>query len=241
MKKIFILFLFSFSVQAQVYYLENNPNWNKYQVVVEKNIKNNSERIFQLQNGKVSVLKTFYNNELNNEIKLNYDEKSNIQSLEVKFPNKEAREEDFVDFELKYNKQGLKIEDKNHKYIYDKKNHLIQRFTKLFEESNGTKSWSESYFYNDDGDLIRTEKTVSEKGIQIIDVECFSYDACKNIIKIQRSSTPERNYPIIILGGEMKNQVEIYEYEYNEDCIWVKKFVIADDSKTLMVERDLIK
>lgn len=241
MKKLLFLFLLSFSVKAQVFTLEKNPNWEKYQVVIEKNPINNSEHVFQLKNGQVSAVKLFYDDELTTEFKPNFDENSNLKSLEIKFPNKSLNEVQLIDYELKYNKNGLRIEDNNHKYVFDKHENLIQRFTKLFEESKGTKSWSESYFYNESGDLIRIEKTSTEKGIQYIDVEEFVYDDCKNIKQITRNSTPERNYPLIVLGGEIKDKTAIYEYEYNEDCIWIKKYLVTNDSKDLLISRELIK
>nr|WP_297306163.1 hypothetical protein [uncultured Flavobacterium sp.] len=241
MKKLLFLFLLSFSVKAQVFILEKNPNWDKYQVVIEKKTINNSEHVFQLKNGQVSAVKLFYDDELTTEFKPNFDENSNLKSLEIKFPNKSLNEVQLIDYELKYNKNGLRIEDNNHKYVFDKHERLIQRFTKLFEESKGTKSWSESYFYNEFGDLIRIEKTSTEKGIQYIDVEEFVYDDCKNIKQITRNSTPERNYPLIVLGGEIKDKTAIYEYEYNEDCIWIKKYLVTNDSKALLISRELIK
>ena len=233
-------FCFSSFMSAQIFELEKNPNWTKYKSIIKSKLSQNGngwKYIYDLNDGTIDKLKTYYGTELRAEYELTFDKNQNLERLN----NISNLENQFVEYNLKYNDLGLKIEDKETKYFYDNANRLTKSFSKEFEESNGKKGWSEKYFYNDLGDLIRLEKTTFIKDKSQVDIENYIYDDCKNTIQINRSSMPERVYPIVIIGGELKNEVDFYEYEYNEDCIWTKKYNQIDGVKKLIWERELVE
>lgn len=225
---------------AQILELENNPNWDKYRSVIKfnSNQKRDSWKyVYKLQDGIIDNVRSYCDSELRAEYELSYDKNKNVESLNIKTID----DNQVVKYNLKFNDLGLKIEDNETKYFYDDKNRLTKSFSKEFEISKGTKGWFESYRYDDIGNLVYLEKTTFIKGKTQIDIENYFYDACKNTIKINRSSMPERVYPIVLIGGELKNEVDFYEYEYNEDCIWTKKYKQIDGVKRLIWERELVE
>lgn len=58
---------------------------------------------------------------------------------------------------------------------------------------------------------------------------------------MSRKSNPQKTYPSVIIGGETKNESDFFYYEYNSDCIWIKKYKLVNGNKALISERDLIK
>ncbi|WP_177764172.1 hypothetical protein [Flavobacterium sp. I3-2] len=231
-----VLFCTSINLNDQFRQLEENSNWNKYQKVIEKEHPEKKQSwsfVYDLKNGKISVLKTYFDNELRSENYFSYYDKSNLEKIKmngVEVKNK-----------LKYDELGQLVAQNNIHFEYDNNGKLIRQYLDVFEEWKGKKGWSEKYIYDDSGSLIQLEKsTYLNKQFQI-EIENYIYDDCKNIIQITRKSNPKRAYPIVIIGGETKNESDFYFYEYNSDCIWTKKYKLVNGDKALISERELIK
>ncbi|MGL4583284.1 MAG: hypothetical protein ACRCVU_09915, partial [Flavobacterium sp.] len=96
------------------------------------------------------------------------------------------------------------------------------------------------YEYDALGNIIRKEKTTISKGETQIDIEELTYDQYNNVLTIRRSSSPTRRYPIIMIGGRSLAQFETFEYEYNDDHLWTRKYLIGSDyKKILLAEREM--
>jgi len=235
-----ILFTFSINLNAQFRELEKNPNWNKYKKVIEKKFPENNKSWsyeYNLKGEKINSLKSFFVDELRSESIFSYDDNSNLKQLKMISDSSEQ----IVDYDLKYNKSGQLIAQNNIHFDYDKNGKLIRKYLNVFEDKNSKSGWSEKYIYNDLGHLIQLEKTTYLNKQLQIDIENYIYDDCKNIIQISRKSNPNRAYPIVIIGGENKNEVDVFEYEYNIDCIWYKKYKLIEGEKKLISERELGK
>ncbi|EHO10945.1 hypothetical protein [Myroides odoratimimus] len=96
------------------------------------------------------------------------------------------------------------------------------------------------YEYDALGNIIRKEKTSVIKGKLQLDIEELTYGQYCNILTISRSSSPERKYPIIMIGGRSLSQFETFEHEYNEDYLQTKKYlVVSGKMKRLLVVREI--
>lgn len=225
---------------AQYRELENNPNWTKYQKVIEKEHPENDKSwsyVYNLKNGKTSSINFYFGDELRTECTFCYDDNSNLKQLK----NISNSSQQIVDYKLKYNKSGQLILQNTIHFEYDKKGKLVRKYLDVFEAKNSKSGWSEKYIYDDLGNLSQLVKSTYVSGLFHIDIENYIYDECKNIIQISRSSIPKRSYPIVIIGGELKNKVDIYKYEYNSDCIWIKKYKIINEKIKLISERELVE
>lgn len=227
-----------FSSKAQIKELENNPNWKKYTTVIEKTPygKDYWKTEYTLKDGQIDNFKTFSKEELRGTFKYVYDQHSNVSQMIVTDTDKESKT---VDIETKYNSEGLKIKSQNTKYSYNQNKQIAKETSKEFEESIGKEGWSVSYQYDDKGNIARAERTSFIKNNRQIDVEEFTYDSCGNVLTIDRSSTPTRKYPLIGIGGRSLDQHETFEYEYNDDCLWTKKYLVKKGKKILLFEREI--
>ncbi len=223
--------------------LEENTNLKKYSSVIEQihsGRKDYWKFEYVLKNGKVDIFKSFFNDELRSELKLIYDENSNLKYEIITFNINHGKKMDTIPLNATYNQNNLKIEDSNSKYFYNKNNQLLKNVSNSYKTSNGTKGWTIEYNYDNLGNISSSKKTLILDGVENIDVEEFTYDKCKNIKSIKRKSIPEKEYPIIMIGAKSKHKQEFFEYEYNSDCLWTKKFLIVNDKKTLIAEREFI-
>lgn len=227
-----------FSSKTQIKELEKNPNWKKYTTVIEKTPygKDYWKTEYTLKDGQIDTFKTFFKEELRGTSKYVYDQHANVSQMIVTDTDKKTKT---VDFNPKYNSEGEKIESCNTKYSYTPNKQIAKKTSKEFEESIGKEGWSVSYQYDDKGNIARSEHTNFIKNDRQIDIEEFTYDSCGNVLTINRSSTPERKYPLIGIGGRSLDQHETFEYEYNDDCLWTKKYLVKKGKKILLAEREI--
>lgn len=223
---------------ASIPVLEKNANWKKYTSVIEKTPygKDYWKTECALKDGQIEGFKTFFKEELRGTFKLVYDEHANISQMIVTDTNNKTQT---VNLDTKYNSEGLKIENPNVKYVYNQNKQVEKETSKKFEESMGDEGWTTSYQYDDNGNIARSEHTDITKTTKQTDVKEFTYDSCGNVLTINRTSTPERNYPIPMYGGRSLDQHETFEYEYNDDCLWTKKYLVKEGKKILLAEREI--
>ena len=243
MKKILILYI-SFiglhtTAQSIEYPLERSEKWTNYTTVIEKKpYHNNGNWIkeYTLIEGKVASYKTFYKEYLRANVVLIYDKNGNIDSNIISNKTKI----DTVSYNPKYNNEGLKIEDRFSTYTYNTNNLVETNYSKKWKTSNQKEGWFYKYEYDVLGNIIHKEKTSVIKGKLQLDIEELTYDQYGNILTINRSSSPERKYPITMIGGRSLPQFETFEYEYNDDHLWTKKYlVVSGKMKRLLVEREI--
>lgn len=148
---------------------------------------------------------------------------------------------DEVEYKLKYDELGQLVTQNNIRFEYDNNGKLIRKYLDVFEETKVKKGWSEKYIYDDLGNLKSLEKSIFVNEELQVEIENYVYDDCKNIIQMSRKSNPKKTYPTVIIGGETKNESDFFYYEYNSDCIWIKKYKLVNGDKALISERELIK
>lgn len=227
-----------FTAKAQIKELEKNPNWKKYTTVIEKTPygKDYWKTEYTLKDGQIDTFKTFFKEELRGTFKYVYDQHANVSQMIVTDTDKKTKT---VDLKPKYNSEGEKIENPNVTYLYNQNKQVEKETSKEFEESKGDEGWTTSYKYDIIGNIARSEHTNITKTTKQTDVEEFTYDSCGNVLTINRSSTPERIYPLIRIGSRSLDQHETFEYEYNDDCLWTKKYLVKKGKKILLAEREI--
>lgn len=219
--------------------LEKSEKWTNYASVIEKTPYGKKaywKKEYTLKEGKVTSYKTFYNEDLRASTQLVYDKNGNIDSNIISNKTKT----DTLTFDLKYNNKGLQVEDAFSKYTYNENNLVETNYSKKWETSNQKEGWLYKYEYDTLGNIIRKEKTSLVKGETQLDIEELTYDQYGNILTISRSSSPERKYPITMIGGRSLPQFEAFEYEYNDDHLWTTKYLIGKDKeRILLAEREI--
>ncbi len=89
---------------------------------------------------------------------------------------------------------------------------------------------------------IIKEKVYSKIDNKIItNTTQFIYDEFNNVIELNREASYKIEYPSIILGGLPHYKNEKFEYVYNEDNIWIKKYWIVNNKKYLYQKRKFRK
>lgn len=223
--------------------LEKSEKWANYTTVIEKTPYGKQvywKKEYTLKEGKVASYKNFYKEDLRANVILTYDENGNINSNIVSDETKKPQKVHTLNFDLIYNNEGLKVEDTASIYTYNANNLVETNYSKKWETSNQKEGWFNKYQYNALGNITRKEETTIRKGETQFDIEELTYDQHNNVLTINRSSSPSRRYPIIMIGGRSLPQFETFEYEYNDDHLWTAKYLIgSDNKKILLAEREM--
>ncbi|MCC9043689.1 hypothetical protein LNQ81_13505 [Myroides sp. M-43] len=231
------------SAQSTEAPLEKSEKWVNYTTVIEKKVYANKgkwTKEYTLKEGKVESYKAFYKEDLRTNVVITYDEYGNIDSNIVSDETKKPQKVHTLNFDLKYNSEGLKVEDTASLYTYNANNLVETKYSKKWETSNQKEGWFTKYEYDTLGNITRKEKTTIRKGEPQLDIEELTYDQYNNVLTISRSSSPTRKYPIIMIGGRSLHQHETFEYKYNDDHLWTAKYLIASDNKKiLLAEREM--
>lgn len=236
-----LLLAINLNAQDLVPSLEKNPNWVKYTTLIEKTpyAKNYWSNEYTLKNGTIDSYNTFFNQDLRASIKLAYDNNNNVMYSIITSQIDNRITVDTLNVNSKYNLEGLKTEDDYYKYVYDKNQLMHSKYSKDWESSNGKQGLTIQYKHDAAGNIIRQEQTNNRNGQSQIDIEEYTYDKYGNVLTITRSATPNRMYPVIMIGGRSLPQFETFEYEYNTDHLWIKKYTVIKGKKTLIAEREI--
>lgn len=239
--QIFCAFVCWGSLNAQVFIprLEESEKWGSYTSVVE-NFGSNGQWQYEyiLLEGRVDTVNTYFYSEKRGVFKNIYDENFRVKyEVEIKCEDGGCTVDTFLFLNARYDKSGLRIEDSICRYTYNDRGQLIERFSKNLENSKGMMGWIETVSYDVDGDLQYRKRIQFTDGKERIDIDTLGFDDCKNVVSIRRGSFPEQQYPILVIGGRNRFQTEHYDYEYNSDCLWTKKYRIVDGKRSLIGER----
>lgn len=246
MKLYLFFFVLSVYLNAQFYKpLEENQNWKSYYSVKERHHYGNSNywaEEYLLDKGNVSILRTYYDDTLRSEFKFYFDEFGNIVEEVEKY---------------NVNKGIVSNVNQQYNYIFDSKNRIVEdghsfysdfteqgkpqvQISKLYDEKL-PKGFKKEISYDKNGRIAEVKVTKFLKGIKYLETETYKYDDCGNLIEIKRNAAPNKNYPILSIGGRNQYENEKFEYEYADDCIWQKKFWIINNKQHLLTEREFVK
>lgn len=98
--------------------------------------------------------------------------------------------------------------------------------------------------FDDNGNLVKEEKKAfvysqEKKSSEILKTEFlnYKYDKQNNLIEVKRNFEPKKELPYTGLDGLTIYSTENYEYEYNDEGLWLKKYLVIEGNKKLLEER----
>lgn len=140
---------------------------------------------------------------------------------------------------LKYDDLGRILEKDKKKYTYKGTSRLPEKIITLYPEAEDSAfSLKKEFLYDDLGNTKLIKNFYYIQNQLQVDIEQYHYDKFQNVIKLERRSIPEKEYPIIMIGGYDKYKIEEFEYVYNQKQLWIKKYRIVDGKRILIEERD---
>jgi hypothetical protein len=206
-------------------------NLKKYDFYIEtRSYEGNWIRKYFLKNGVVQQYQDIHNEQgLTNEYIYTYNDKNDIFQEQyignIGFENQFRME---IEHELKYEGKILIQEKDNFGWIknYSDFNKLNRpKIIKTYGEDKDFYS-IKKLTYDEFGNIsVSIEEKIYEDKSKINEIEIISYkyDKFNNIKELHREYKPEKEFPIIMIGGINLYKNEYYEYKYNTENLWIKK------------------
>ena len=250
--KITLLLILLFN---QVYSQELNDNVEKLKIYKTVSVKSygNWTSVFELENGFIVNQKNL-SKKITTLIKKNiYDRNNNIiyeiSSYDINNGNKI---DTISSYKYEYDELNRMILKKAQFGMIEKfsdfsefsKPKLIERLNEN-EEAFDLEPFKEILEYDSIGNLVKETKfdniyPEENNTIKKISIETnrFKYDDYGNITEIKREFTPKIKFPIEVLGGFPLYEHEKFEYKYNKNGLWVKKYLLVEGKKYLIKKRE---
>lgn len=223
--KYYSLIYFLFILTPHLFYsqkvLEENPNWIKYSKVAIINSHSNQTTVYHLKNGKPFLEEIFEDDSLISTTKID----SSIEILEKDTINNT------------YSSTGNLMRDSEINYFYNDKNQLTAKLGIL-------SLYSLTNYYNKKGLISKQYERQFNGSLGYItgSMNSFSYDKCKNIIENKTKSIRLKDENIILQDYDFKDAVVLnYQYVYNRDCLWIKKYFIDKEGRKTLLNSRLIE
>ena len=200
---------------------------------------------YELENGLVVRQENYCKNKLTYRAEFEYDNFENVTQETETFNINDGVVNNVSEIELVYKDGNLirKVFDFGLTEMYSDftplgKPRLIERV-----EGSDFKMWpyKELITYDEKGNIIKSielskyedanGKTVNEKA-----TTTYKYDALNNVIALHRKFEPEREFPIIMIGGPAKYEFEYFRYRYHKNGLWSKKFKTTEGKEYLVAK-----
>ena len=236
-----LIFQFCFGQINDFEGLSNHEDYSSYRQVVfksfmgsttEYNLKKSrvTDLIFYFSKDNIVRKESFIYDTIGNLISVN---NYNIANNELLFQ---------TNYILKYDDLGRILEKDKKNYIYKGASKLPEKITTLYPEvEDSAFSLKKEFLYDDLGNVKSVKNYYYIQNQLQVDIEQYQYDKFQNVVKLERKSIPEKEYPIIMIGGYNKHKTEEFEYVYNQKQLWIKKYRVVDGKKTLIAERDFFQ
>ncbi|WP_158977404.1 hypothetical protein [Cellulophaga sp. L1A9] len=245
-------FIYTFLVWTSLIFCQKNEidGLKKYRAYTEKNLESNHwVSKFTLTDGLISSRESYFKGEKRSRNEFEYDKYGN-KIMEIRtFDINEGFIRDTVRIDLTYVKDSLLTERKQLGMLEKYSDFNAQGKPKILERTDVIFDFhteKELYEYDKHGNISKIttysetkkdDKTI-EKQTEILS---YLYDNRGNEIEIRRVYSPEREFPIYMLGGPSLHPIENYRYVYNKNGVWTKKFKIIDGKEKLIRKRKLEK
>lgn len=231
--------------------IDSNPQWKQYDHFFEKDAESvfPSDRIeYELKDGRIKSYRLYYKDELGKLFDVFYDDKGQVYQEVLMYDADRGQVREVVyQSTFTYDDKGMMVDDGERTYTKFVKGRPMLVTSREYSEEY-ERGFSTVRAYNENGS-IRLEKTTFFDGSQKkIRTTTYKYDSCNNVIeansrtivapsfskqkKRKKDRTPPQR-PVIVK--------EVFAYDYNEDCLWTKKYKVENDTKTVVRERELVK
>jgi|GEM_PF-7118675 len=231
--------------------IDANPKWKQYDHFYEQDASSiyPHDRIeYELVDGRINSYRLYYKEELGKVFDVFYDDQGRVYQEVLMYDADRGQVREVV-FEsaFTYDEKGQLIDDGKHTYTkFVKGRPMIVTSREYSEEYE--RGFSTVRAYNESGSVRLEKTTFFEGGEKKIRTSTYKYDSCGNIVEVstrttiapvytkqkrrKKDRTPPRR-PVI--------EKEVFAYEYNDDCIWTKKYKVENEEKKLLRERELVK
>lgn len=249
-KNYLICLMFSiFSFGQTNYDIEKNKNliyYKKVKIFDYIDVKHKSiwSKIITLKEGKIFNIKTFNRNNLTSSVDYFYDNYDNISFEIIRYEIGEGKTNDTLKYSYIYNKKGQLVKrispylQKFSNFNFKNMPQTIEADTTKFDSIFG---FREELKYDENNNIIE-KKTYSKINNTIsVSINIFKYNDNNDVIEINRSKTPEIEYPAIIIGGRSQYKIEKFRYVYNTDGLWIEKYWIINNKEYLIQKRKFKK
>ena len=248
-----LLFAMSTSAFAQMALdrIDSNPKWKQYDHFYEKDVQSvfPSDRIeYELIDGKIKSYRLYYKDELGKLFDVFYDDHGRVYQEVLMYDADRGQVREVVyQSAFTYDDKGMMVDDGEHTYTKFVKGRPMLVTSREYSEDY-ERGFSTVRAYNESGSIRLEKTTFFEEGEKKIRTSTYKYDSCNNVVEVssrtiiaptftkqkkrKKDKTPPRR-PVI--------EKEVFEYVYNDDCIWTKKYKVENEEKTLLRERELVK
>ncbi|POS00578.1 hypothetical protein Q361_1552 [Flavobacterium croceum DSM 17960] len=225
--------------------IRKNENLKKYSSVEIISFYNNKKKTgwskkISLKDGKINSIRNYNKSTLTYQAEYFYDEKNDLDFEIVKYDINKGKINDTINYSYKYNDKNQLIEQEV----------LIKEFFSNFNSQNLPQTiesgksafdslcgFRKELIYDIKGNIIQ-EKEYSKIDNQIkTKTITYKYDEYNNVIELNRVSSPNEKYPIIMIGGPAQFENEKFRYVYNKDNLWVEKYRIVENNEYLILKR----
>jgi predicted nucleic-acid-binding protein len=216
--------------------------------------------IYTLQNGKIVQQENLTEKTTTLIQKNIYDSNDNIiHEIKTYDINNGKKIDTAFSYKIEYDNLNRII---TKRFCGKKREFLIERFSdfnefsqpKLIERLSGDGKklyfgpFKEILEYDTTGNLINETKFETKypeenepEGKISIEINRYKYDSNRNIIEIKREFNPKINFPINMVGGLPLYETEKFEYKYNKEGLWTKKYWTVENKKYLIEKRDFTR
>lgn len=201
--------------------LEKNKNWIKYSKVTIHNNDKKKSKVYYLEKGKPVLIQFFENDSI-------------VSTAEIKNAPV-IKEKDTIN--NTYSSDGLLLRDKDITYFYNDKKQLSAKLAFL-------STFKITYQYNKKGLISKQfEKNFNGSlGYLTGSMNSFKYDKCNNIIEEKKKSIRLKNKETTLENYDFKDAVVLnYQYVYNKDCLWTRKYFVDKEGKKTLMSKRLIE
>ncbi len=242
--KTLLFFIFTFSTSCfTIAQKKESELLKNYDFYVEKNIEMGKWKTkYHLSDGLVSIQEKYWKNELRSRTEYKYDEFENLKRETETYNINDGKVNNVSRIKLKYNGNLLisrvfdyGMTEKYADFNIHGKPQVIERI-----DENNIWPYKETFEYDENGNIIKSivfssyfyGDTANEKATTY-----FKYDGRNNVVEIRREFEPKQEFPILMVGGPHKYELESFRYIYNDLGLWTKKFKTINGKEYLVAKR----
>lgn len=231
--------------------IDSNPQWKQYDHFFEKDAESAfpSDRIeYELKDGRIKSYRLYYKDELGKLFDVFYDDKGLVYQEVLMYDADRGQVREVVyQSSYTYDDKGMMVDDGERTFTKFVKGRPMLVTSREYSEEY-ERGFSTVRAYNENGSIRLEKTTFFEGGEKKVRTTTYKYDSCNNVIEVnsrtivapsytkqkkrKKDRTPPRR-PVI--------EKEVFAYDYNDDCLWVKKYKVENDTKTVVRERELVK
>ncbi|MBB1148672.1 hypothetical protein H4K35_00745 [Myroides sp. NP-2] len=231
--------------------IDSNPQWKQYDHFFEQDPESvypNDRIEYELKDGRIKSYRLYYKDELGKLFDVFYDDKGQVSQEVLMYDADRGQVREVVyQSTFTYDDKGMLVDDGERTFTKFVKGRPMLVTSREFSEEY-KRGFSTVRAYNENGSIRLEKTTFFEDGEKKIRTTTYKYDSCNNVVEVssrtivapvyskqrkrKKDRTPPRR-PVI--------EKEVFAYEYDNGCIWTKKYKVEKEEKTLLRERELVK